>query len=344
MECRVHLTPADVGKVRLSPRPSPVIETSGSAALLRRATTDPFVRRWRVRAAQALGPAAAQIMQVVTANALLLSDLLHRHALTANSYEDALEAFLITPKPIIRRDLAHIFDLSPEAARGVDLYDGNRNAMEAAAANLLRYHRAVIDPQWQNSVRHGHAVFTAHRHHLAENGVDWLLRNLHPNVHWDPPVLTIYPGCPNDHRLGSCPYHFIHELHRDFFLQGRGLVLVPSLFAPFISFGFPDFDDRPAVLIYPANSDRTALEGPGLRRPGQLGPLLGATRAAVMDALGGQPRSTSELARVVGISLASASQHAAVLRSARLISSTRQGGSVIHSITASGAALLEDAN
>jgi DNA-binding transcriptional ArsR family regulator len=50
--------------------------------------------------------------------------------------------------------------------------------------------------------------------------------------------------------------------------------------------------------------------------------------------------TTSELARRVGVSLASASQHASVLREAGLVHTLRQGGAVLHTLTPLGAALL----
>ncbi|MGY0232937.1 ArsR/SmtB family transcription factor [Longispora urticae] len=49
---------------------------------------------------------------------------------------------------------------------------------------------------------------------------------------------------------------------------------------------------------------------------------------------------TGELATRVGISPASASQHAAVLRAAGLLSTARVGKSVRHTVTGAGAALL----
>ncbi|MBF6239939.1 winged helix-turn-helix transcriptional regulator [Nocardia otitidiscaviarum] len=70
-----------------------------------------------------------------------------------------------------------------------------------------------------------------------------------------------------------------------------------------------------------------------------LSALLGATRAAVLEAVadGG---STTELALRLGISPSSASEHAAVLRGAGLITSTRTRNQVRHRLTPLGAALL----
>lgn len=70
-----------------------------------------------------------------------------------------------------------------------------------------------------------------------------------------------------------------------------------------------------------------------------LGRLVGHTRSAVLKAIG-QGGTTSELARRAGVSLASASQHAGVLRDAGLVVTLRRGSSVLHTLTPLGAALL----
>jgi DNA-binding transcriptional ArsR family regulator len=67
-----------------------------------------------------------------------------------------------------------------------------------------------------------------------------------------------------------------------------------------------------------------------------LAAVLGTTRARVLRALADE-HTTSGLARVLGISLASASTHAAVLRDAGLVTSRRQGQSVRHTLTSLGA-------
>ncbi|MFI6160449.1 helix-turn-helix domain-containing protein [Micromonospora haikouensis] len=70
-----------------------------------------------------------------------------------------------------------------------------------------------------------------------------------------------------------------------------------------------------------------------------LAALLGGTRAAVLAAVGAGC-STSELARRVGVSAATASQHASVLRAAGLIDTRRTGGSVLHTLRPLGRHVL----
>ncbi|MFI9626317.1 winged helix-turn-helix domain-containing protein [Streptomyces sp. NPDC052042] len=86
-----------------------------------------------------------------------------------------------------------------------------------------------------------------------------------------------------------------------------------------------------------AVGDTPRAGGTGERQP--LGTLVGSTRAAVLQALT-VSLTTSELARCVGVTPGSASQHASVLRRAGLVSTTRTHTSAIHTLTPLGAALL----
>ncbi|MDG4865877.1 winged helix-turn-helix domain-containing protein, partial [Streptomyces sp. T-3] len=66
----------------------------------------------------------------------------------------------------------------------------------------------------------------------------------------------------------------------------------------------------------------------------------GRTRSAVLASVDGGC-TTGELARRVGVSAASASQHATVLRESGLLATVRDGNSVLHTVTPLGAALLQ---
>lgn len=70
-----------------------------------------------------------------------------------------------------------------------------------------------------------------------------------------------------------------------------------------------------------------------------VGRLIGESRLAVLKA-SRQPRTTSELADECFMSTPSASRHAAVLRDAGLIASTRRGQAVVHVVTQLGTLLL----
>lgn len=124
-------------------------------------------------------------------------------------------------------------------------------------------------------------------------------------------------------------------------LGGRGLVVTPSFFAP-----------EPAVFV-PAGARDPALLIITVRPPGlALPPTAGRTARHGADC-SGQPARRSwwpsaaglgpppKLSADLGIALSGASQHAAVLRRAGLISTTRDGGRVLHAVTELGIALLK---
>lgn len=74
--------------------------------------------------------------------------------------------------------------------------------------------------------------------------------------------------------------------------------------------------------------------------PRVLGPLLGRTCAAVLPRVR-DPATTTPLAERVGVSVASVSRHATVLRSAGPVPTTRIGTAVLHSLTPFVRALLD---
>jgi DNA-binding transcriptional ArsR family regulator len=164
---------------------------------------------------------------------------------------------------------------------------------------------------------------------LLEGGVERLLSTLGPTMRWRPPTLEV--GIPEE---------------GDLFLEGRGLVLVPSLF----------IGDRPVLLtdlvnersaprlIFPAARDPMSC-AQLWRRAGEaanpLAALVGRTRAAALARIAENGCTTTELGAALGISIAAASQHATVLRHSGLITTRREGGAVLHCLTTLGAELLK---
>jgi DNA-binding MarR family transcriptional regulator len=126
------------------------------------------------------------------------------------------------------------------------------------------------------------------------------------------------------------------------------VVFIPSLFCPP---GYPmcvaaDDPDGSPIIHYPIALDARTMRGlweppAGATARSSLAALLGRTRAAVLDAVAAGPCTTSELARRAGVSVPSASEHAAVLRDADLIVTSRVGRAVLHTVTPLGASLLE---
>lgn len=197
---------------------------------------------------------------------------------------------------------------------------------DRVAEALRRVHQVAVAPYWGRL----RGYLDVDREHLARvlasDGIEGLFAALHARIRWAPPTLTVPSSRDRDLRL-----------------DGRGLVVVPSVFLdePTV---FADARRRDAqpVLVYPVS-----LQGPSaealwdapVRTDQALGALVGRTRAEVLRALT-ETRNTSELGRRLGISPAAASQHATVLREAGLITSRRKLNTMLHTLTALGAALV----
>jgi DNA-binding transcriptional ArsR family regulator len=202
------------------------------------------------------------------------------------------------------------------------LGDRQHEARQELAGALRAYHNQAIAPYWEQlqlSIDADRAVRTRI---LLDSGINGLLDSLRPAVRWNPPVLEVDCAGPD----------------RDEQLDGRGLQLVPSWFCRPRPCSLAD-STLPQVLVYPIDS---GLSGNPASRQLALADLLGRTRATVLLTISqAATLTTTELARRTAISLASASQHASILRNAGLIATQRHANSVFHTITPLGATLLQ---
>ncbi|MFI6639824.1 ArsR/SmtB family transcription factor [Streptomyces sp. NPDC050504] len=200
------------------------------------------------------------------------------------------------------------------------LADGRTEPMDRLIGALGSYHRAAVEPYWPHVQARIEADRAIRGRAVLDGGADELLASLPPMLRWRPPVLEADYPC-----------------HRELHLNGRGLLLQPSYFCRRTPVVYRD-PLLPPVLVYPVThyeTDAPAHGGPSAA----LGRLVGHTRSAVLQSIG-QGCTTSELARRAGVSLASASQHATVLRDAGLLVTLRHGSAVLHTLTPLGAALL----
>jgi hypothetical protein len=180
---------------------------------------------------------------------------------------------------------------------------------------LRDYHDQVLELLWPAIEHFLETDLRFRAWQLATKGVAATVDGLHPGIRWRDGVVEV--DGPLDAEVN---------------LSGRGLQLMPSLWTR------PGFTGRwtQPTLVYPLG--RFAWMAPTATKSDgdPLAAVLGTTRARVLRALA-DGHTTSGLARVLGISLASASTHAAVLRDAGLVTSRRQGQSVRHSLTSLGA-------
>lgn len=187
---------------------------------------------------------------------------------------------------------------------------------DALAGMLFRAWQALVQPWWSRLREVLDADITFRARQLADSGVAVTLNDLDPKIRWRDGRLRVAARASE-----RCE------------LTGRGLVLMPSVFGwPLVAVMY----DPPAV-IYPARGIARLWQPPP-SADGALPQLIGRTRAAILTTLA-DPATTSGVAVRCGLSIATASEHLAVLRAAKLVTSTRTGRSVTHERTALGVAL-----
>lgn len=196
------------------------------------------------------------------------------------------------------------------------------------AAGLPEVWRGAVAPYWGSMIAYLEAECDARGRVVMAGGVELLLTTLHPRIKWRSPVLEI-PGGPDE----------------DLVLDGRGLVLAPSVFLTHRPASLTGTRGRNGEVVLafsaPPDSHRAATLWQSPDDSGQsLGALVGQTRAAALRVLR-MTCTTGQLADRLGISAAGASQHTAVLRQNGLITTRRIRNTVLHTVTPLGLALLD---
>jgi DNA-binding transcriptional ArsR family regulator len=321
---RIQFTDEDLLGVRVAPAPDPFAEIAASVRLLRASAPTPRLARWRARARAALASAALAfevrpLLDLVPAGTPYIPDFL-TPADGAADLESGIDTVLSTPRHRLHADLAAAAKLVPLPGWTRTLAEGDPEALNRLGRAIRAYHAVAVAPHWAEIEVHAAADRALRGQALLDRGVGGLLATLHPDLRWGAGSLV----------CGCSPQEFTMTL------DGRGLVLVPSYFAhePMAL----DVPGMRVVLVYPAHR-----EAPPARAGGSLAALLGRTRASVLACLA-TGCTTTQLAQRVGISLASASEHAAVLRDAGLVASRRTGGAVLHTLTPLGSRLLHDSS
>ncbi|MFJ5265299.1 helix-turn-helix domain-containing protein [Streptomyces sp. NPDC088387] len=321
---RIHFTDADLARTRVASAPDALWEICVSLHRFqtrhgRWAYADWYHKaRARLHAAHLTRTLRTLLLPLVP-RATYFPDFLTPPE-AAEGLDAGLEAVLATPRRRVLAELGHVARTSgaPTWAPRMAEPGLRRELVQAMRA----YHATVVAPHNE----HVRARFEAERSACAravlDHGIEGLLRNLGPGLRWQHPVL-----------------HAVYPKDRDLYLNGRGLLLIPSYFCWGNPVAFGDTTLDP-VLIYPLSHEphRTSLPG-DLGADVPLATLLGRTRAAVLRAVA-PGATTGELARATGVSASSASQHAAALRGAGLVVSHRHAASVLHTLTPLGAALL----
>ncbi|WP_274995783.1 hypothetical protein [Promicromonospora iranensis] len=318
---RFHFTSDDLARVRIASGPDPMWETMLSAHLVNELHGARTFGAWRAQVVADLPRLALPYLHLTPSRGYS-PDFLTPPAGTTD-FVDGLDGVLFTHRDRLRTDLDRLSAQKPVSAWATDLRNGLVKAVDGLGATMTAYHSHAIEPYWTRIRAAVDVDLMVRARVLAARGVEGVLSSLHPTVVWDAPVLLI-----------DNP-----TVDRDVHLAGRGLRLVPSYFCWRKPMTFADPELEP-VLLFPIEHGVSLVGAPAAAdAQAPLARLLGRTRAAALQALV-RPTTTSGLARRLGASLASASEHATVLRRAGLIRSTRCGNRTSHELTALGYGLL----
>ncbi|MFH8480870.1 ArsR/SmtB family transcription factor [Streptomyces sp. NPDC018055] len=330
---RIHVSRLDLSRVRMATRPDAMWETILSFHRLRDRRASTVFGKWRTETRARLN-GEAQLLSAVVPPRGYFPDFLTPSQEGAEPFglDVGMEALRDTPADRIRRELDLMAAGRRRGGRGpggpgagritaalpAALSEGRAEPLARLIGALRSYHDAAVEPYWPHIRASVEADRAVRGRALLDGGADGLLATLPPMIRWRAPVLEVdYP------------------VDRDLYLDGRGLLLQPSFFCRSTPVVYRD-PSLPPVLVYPV----THTGAPEFAEPGPwLGRLVGHTRSAVLQSIG-NGCTTSELARRAGVSLASASQHASVLREAGLVLTLRHGSSVLHTLTPLGGSLL----
>jgi DNA-binding transcriptional ArsR family regulator len=235
-------------------------------------------------------------------------------------FEDEVEKMLATPPEQVTAEVQ--FAYRDRALPPVlEPFINDPKAAVAHLAEVVReFWELTLAPYWERlrALLEGDVLYRARQ--MADGGAEALFADIHPEA-----------------RFFDDALHIEKPFEEDMSLDGRGLLFVPS------AFGWPRLlalTEPPwqPTLMYPARGVATLWDPGQSAAPEALAQLLGRRRASVLSALSA-PLSTTELARSLGLSAASVSQHLAILRDAGLVNGHRVGRVVLYMRSPTGESL-----
>lgn len=319
---RIHFTAADLARTHVAPTPDVFWEIVLSVHALQGEHGRQAFSAWR----QILpsGSAGAEFGRLVRQRLFPLCpsgpyfpDFLTPAEGSLN-FDAGLEVVLGTGSSRLRRELGVLGAGGSEWRRW--LSTGEALAVRSLESALRTYYRRAIAPHWEQMVQTVRAESALRTRLSADSGVAGMLSSLGAVARWEPPMLLVRS-----------------PITRDVYLEGRGLMLIPSYFARRNAICLLD-PQLPQVLVYPAARLEILTEGP--RCAAGLEQALGRTRTWLLHAAR-SGRTTTQLAEEIGVSVASVSEQAQILRGAGLIRSERDGRAVVHIATPLGEAVMD---
>lgn len=328
---RIYCTPDDLLRIRIGPPLGALAETMLATRVVQRRNAAGFAG-WAKQVSGAIPDNFGVLTDILPADDSFL-DLI-TPTLGARSMPAGIEALHLASRDELRKEVASVVrrraekGQRPLPAWTMELSERDGTARRNVAAAVEAFHSVAFAGRWGHIQSYLEMAAERMARTVATEGVERLFAGLAPYVTWRAPVLEV-------HRQLNC---------HDEQLDGRGLVIIPSMFAwpePLTLHSIVN-KDGPMMVVVPVLrdiNDFATAWGPRATNEA-LTALLGRTRAAALQVIA-EGCSTTELAQRLGVSPATASEHASILRESGLISSWRHRNAMRHEVTTLGAALLD---
>ncbi|MEU7923155.1 ArsR/SmtB family transcription factor [Micromonospora zamorensis] len=304
---------ADVAGVRLAV--SPVNETVMSmwamASPVHYAVHLPWIDRARVTLRR---PEVADRVRPLVELAVpgrWLPDFLTPAARPNVEMAEQLDQIAATPPAVVVQDLLATTWQRPLSPFGQALLADPGGLLPQVVDAVRVWYDEAIAPDWPRMRALLDADVAYRAAQLAESGAGRFFEQLHPSLRWH-----------GDRVISDDTFE------RDFDLRGRGLALNPTVFTEQHVLWNLLEDSLPAGA-YPVRGVGTLWEATGTPPGDPLARVIGPGRAALLHRLD-TATTTTDLARLTGMSAGNVSQHLAALRAAGLVHRSRQGRHVLY--------------
>lgn len=310
------LTESDLGDVRFGI--SPLCEMGLSLRSIKDPSRYPLQLPWLRRTEIHHSGLDLDVLLALIDDRLWTPDFLNpRPASPLTRIEDDLDRLRRTHPDRFLRQLTALHGSVPAVLGG-----DPRRALTRAANALEAYWESCFQPYWlrMRTILEADIVYRGRQ--VAQSGLATMMNGLSSTVSFQGNVVSI--------RLR-------HSLDLIQPVAGRGLTLVPTIFTTRASGPFDR--SEPPMIMYAARGQGAMWQPETVASDAGAIELLGATRAALLTALG-EPASSTELGIRFGVTASAVNQHLRALQLGRLVTSTRYGRSVLYFRSELGAALL----
>jgi DNA-binding transcriptional ArsR family regulator len=329
MKKRLHLSTLDLTRTRFAF--SPLFETAMGFGVMHDPSRHAIHLPWICEAREATEHLRFEFLETLVrfpkANGYIPDFLTPPPVTALPDFTDEIRTLRATNPDIVRREVKLAWADQTELPASARAFIENPEfALAQLAIELQAFWALTLEPHWTKIRALLESDVLARARNLALGGAEDLFVNLNPLVSFEAGVLELDKSMCIDSPS-------------DIYLDGRGLLLMPSVFV------FPKFMTildppwQPVLAYTPRGVANLWMNQPPPTNQA-LEMLLGAGRSEVLLSLE-TPSSTSEVATRLGLSSSGVSEHLGVLRQTGLVEPHRRGRSVYYSLSRTGCALLD---